>query len=1153
MKHIIFLLFIIATLISSLYGQVVTLSPSNGATAGGTPVSITGNPSFGSITSNSVSFGPNAVVCGNFGSTLNCLSPAGTGTVTVSITVDGTLYGATGTYLYQDITGVSSTPLIGPSAGGTLVTVTNTNAGFIMAGANNLECSFGGHNENANFISTSKVTCPSFGPGTSGTSVNLQISNNGNDFFPSNPTPQKFLYNDITVTSTNPSSGSTLGGDTITVTGTGFLMGYTPACMFGANTVTATVTSATTATCVSPSGTGGVSFKYSENGVDFVSGLTYTYIALSVTSLSPATGPTAGGTVLTLTGVGFTSVSTPKCQFGATLVAATVTSTTTATCPAPIHVAGSVAVTYSNDATNFVAAGNFIYADYTLTSITPTNGPTVGGTTVTLTGTGFSSIGTPKCQFGTTAVLATVPTGQSTSATCTSPGPITGSIVVQFANDAQSFVGTPTFLYINPTVTSFAPVNGPTTGGTTVTLTGTGFVMGNAFCQFGASTPVTATVTSATSATCVSPAGNGGVSLQYSNNGQTYVASNTFNYLTSTLTSISPTTGPVAGGTTVTLTGTEFAGLTPKCKFGTNIVTATITSTTTATCMAPLGTAGNSAVTYSNDGITFDAGTPNYLYQDITVTSISPNNGPVAGGTTVTVTGTGFTGISTPTCQFGSTSVPANFMSATTATCVAPVGTAGSQAFSYSNNAQNFVTPGSYLYQDITVGGISPNNGIPAGGTVVTVTGTGFVNSANLMCQFAGTSVPATFISATSLSCVAPAGAGNATFAVSNNAQTYVNGGSYLYQAAPTATSISPSSGNPGTVVTVTGGTYISTGTLTCKFGNTTVAATFVSATMVTCVVPAGSGNVSVATSDNGQDYGPPTNFLFNILPSAISPTNGKSAGFTITVITGSGFVNSASLSCKFGANVVSATFINSTDIQCATPAGTNGQLVTVQVSNDGVTFLGTLNYTYQDLTLSTVNLNNGKSAGNTPLTITATSFITGNIQCRFSGIIVASVAATFVSASSVTLSTPMGFQNGEQVTVQCTNNDADYSTNNLNFRFQDIKTTQLTPTSGAKNGGTTVSLTTNNQNIVTPGGVVQCRFGAATNAALATASSLTANSCNCATPSGLSGTTPEVYITDNGVDFFDTGFTFAFNDAFRTIQYSVTIIVIALVAIFIL
>jgi hypothetical protein len=1149
MKHIIFLLFIIATLISSLYGAVVTLAPTNGATAGGTGVTVSGNPSFGTITSFTVTFGGVTASCVKFSTSLDCTAPAGTaGNAVVSITINGVVYGATGSYLYQDILGVSSTPLLGPSIGGTTVTVTNTNTGFINAGANNLVCAFNGANVNAVFVSTSQITCIS-PAGTSGTSASFQVSNNGLDFFPT--TAEQFLYNDVVITSINPNSGSTLGGTTVTATGTGFLMGYTPKCMFGTSTVSATVTSTTTATCVAPAeAAAGVAFQFSENGVDFVSGPTYTYIALSVTSLSPATGPTAGGTVLTLTGVGFTSVSTPKCQFGATLVTATVTSTTTATCPAPIHVAGSVAVTYSNDATNFVAAGNFIYADYTLTSITPTNGPTVGGTTVTLTGTGFSMIGTPKCQFGTSVVIATV--SSATSATCTSPGPITGSIVVQFANDAQSFVGTPTFLYINPIVTSFAPINGPTTGGTTVTLTGTGFVMGNAFCQFGASTPVTATVTSATSATCVSPAGNGGVSLQYSNNGQTYVASNTFNYLTSTLTSISPTTGPVAGGTTVTLTGTEFAGLTPKCKFGTNIVAATITSTTTATCMAPLGTAGNSAVTYSNDGITFDAGTPNYLYQDITVTSISPNNGPVAGGTTVTVTGTGFTGISTPTCQFGSTSVPANFMSATTATCVAPVGTAGSQAFSYSNNAQNFVTPGSYLYQDITVGGISPNNGIPAGGTVVTVTGTGFVNSANLMCQFAGTSVPATFISATSLSCVAPAGAGNATFAVSNNAQTYVNGGSYLYQAAPTATSISPSSGNPGTVVTVTGGTYISTGTLTCKFGNTTVAATFVSATMVTCVVPAGSGNVSVATSDNGQDYGPPTNFLFNILPSAISPTNGKSAGFTITVITGSGFVNSASLSCKFGANVVSATFINSTDIQCATPAGTNGQLVTVQVSNDGVTFLGTLNYTYQDLTLSTVNLNNGKSAGNTPLTITATSFITGNIQCRFSGSIVASVAATFVSASSVTLSTPMGFQNGEQVTVQCTNNDADYSTNNLNFRFQDIKTTQLTPTSGAKNGGTTVSLTTNNQNIVTSGGVVQCRFGAATNAALATASSLTANSCNCATPSGLSGTTPEVYITDNGVDFFDTGFTFAFNDAFRTIQYSVTIIVIALVAIFI-
>jgi hypothetical protein len=307
MKHIIFLLFIIATLISSLYGAVVTLAPTNGATAGGTGVTVSGNPSFGTITSFTVTFGGVTASCVKFSTSLDCTAPAGTaGNAVVSITINGVVYGATGSYLYQDILGVSSTPLLGPSIGGTTVTVTNTNTGFINAGANNLVCAFNGANVNAVFVSTSQITCIS-PAGTSGTSASFQVSNNGLDFFPT--TAEQFLYNDVVITSINPNSGSTLGGTTVTATGTGFLMGYTPKCMFGTSTVSATVTSTTTATCVAPAeAAAGVAFQFSENGVDFVIGPTYTYISLSVTSLSTATGPTSGGTVLNLNCVGFKSV-----------------------------------------------------------------------------------------------------------------------------------------------------------------------------------------------------------------------------------------------------------------------------------------------------------------------------------------------------------------------------------------------------------------------------------------------------------------------------------------------------------------------------------------------------------------------------------------------------------------------------------------------------------------------------------------------------------------------------------------------------------------------------------------------------------------------------------------------------------------------------
>ena len=65
------------------------------------------------------------------------------------------------------------------------------------------------------------------------------------------------------------------------------------------------------------------------------------------------------------------------------------------------------------------------------------------------------------------------------------------------------------------TVTSVFPSSGAISGGSIVTVTGSGFVAGVTACKFGSSTSVMATVTSTTEARCVSPAGvRGSVSVQ---------------------------------------------------------------------------------------------------------------------------------------------------------------------------------------------------------------------------------------------------------------------------------------------------------------------------------------------------------------------------------------------------------------------------------------------------------------------------------------------------------------------------------------------------------------------------------------------------------------------------------------------------------------
>ncbi|WP_170124265.1 Ig-like domain-containing protein [Breznakibacter xylanolyticus] len=88
---------------------------------------------------------------------------------------------------------------------------------------------------------------------------------------------------------------------------------------------------------------------------------------------------------------------------------------------------------------------------------------------------------------------------------------------------------------------------------------------------------------------------------------------------------ISPTSGPAGGGTSVTITGTDFTGVTA-VQFGSTAATGfTVNSTTQITATAPAGSAGNVNVTVTTAGGTSTIGAANqYTYWTIPmVTSVA--------------------------------------------------------------------------------------------------------------------------------------------------------------------------------------------------------------------------------------------------------------------------------------------------------------------------------------------------------------------------------------------------------------------------------------------------------------------------------------------------------------------------------------------------
>jgi hypothetical protein len=149
-----------------------------------------------------------------------------------------------------------------------------------------------------------------------------------------------------------------------------------------------------------------------------------------------------------------------------------------------------------------------------ITSASPSSGAMVGGTVVTVTGTGFdTAAGGTIVTIGGGAATA-VSVSSSTSLTCTTPAGMAGPADVVVSTSGGSATLTQGFTYLRPvpTIASLSPSSGGMEGGTVVTVTGTGFdtAAGGTTVTIGGVAATAVTVTSETSLTCTAPAGAAG-------------------------------------------------------------------------------------------------------------------------------------------------------------------------------------------------------------------------------------------------------------------------------------------------------------------------------------------------------------------------------------------------------------------------------------------------------------------------------------------------------------------------------------------------------------------------------------------------------------------------------------------------------------------
>jgi hypothetical protein len=285
-----------------------------------------------------------------------------------------------------------------------------------------------------------------------------------------------------------------------------------------------------------------------------------------------------------------------------------------------------------------------------------------------------------------------------------------------------------------PTIATINPSSGPDTGGTVVTITGTNFEQagGVSVVTFGGTPGTDLDVISDTELEVTTPAGTAGdVDVVVTNGDGPATEVDGFTYLAvPTITNIAPSMGPLAAGTLVTITGTNFqaAGNVNSVTFGGDGGTGlNILSDTELEINAPAGTAGAVDVVVTN-GDGSGTATNGYTYVAApTIATITPSAGPVAGGTSVTITGTNFVGVTAVNFD-GNPGTSLTVNSPTELTIETPAGTAGAVNVQVVAAGGSVTETGGFTYAAApTITNINPASGFVAGGTVVTITGTNFI------------------------------------------------------------------------------------------------------------------------------------------------------------------------------------------------------------------------------------------------------------------------------------------------------------------------------------------------------------------------------------------------------------------------------------------
>ncbi|MET8629566.1 IPT/TIG domain-containing protein [Kitasatospora sp. NPDC004669] len=337
-----------------------------------------------------------------------------------------------------------------------------------------------------------------------------------------------------------------------------------------------------------------------------------------------------------------------------------------------------------------------------------------------------------------------------------------------------------------------------------------------------------------------------------------------------------------------------------------------------------------------------------------TLTGISPSQGPVAGGTVVTITGTNLTGAGVTIGGNAATNVTVN-PGGTQITATTPAGTPGPADVTVTTTGIDILTGGFTYVAGPPLTGISPGQGTTAGGTIVTIGGHDLAPATAV--RFGDT--PATILAdtATVVTVKSPAGWGAVPVTVTTPGGT-ADFGTFCYLPAPLLagiTTISNPDGGAGPAMGpyTGGGTAVITGvnlsgTTSVRFGSGLATLQSVTDTALTVGIPGvpspGPAPVTVITA--GESAGGLT-FTYLDVPTLtdVSPGTGPTGGGTDVTVTGNHLTTTQNVA--FDNIPVPFTVISDQALTATAPPHPASGDVTLKVTTLGGSSQST--YTYLD------------------------------------------------------------------------------------------------------------------------------------------------------------------------------------------------------------